>query len=704
VFKRFRPQVKGRVQGEHKELQRGTRGIFVGFPDGQAGWLIFVHDKIAGSHLVVLMDVVFDQYFLSGLTASINGFDGAQPTRKIGHSVKRPARVTEQTGDVTNLATVPVSHWGDTQMFEVDHQPQLLDGDSKKPGEVDDVIDGDSSDNDLVDIDDDVRQEGSVVEDGLRRSARVQQRSVNETGFCTQESCCENEKDLSTNEIFDTNAVDFKKSDNFSTDKLDFSKTDDSLATKTPLSTGDSSAHNTAEIKVLQEEYIHQALDFNDYMFNTIEKAAEKDNVDIGPYLPEPRNLQQIKQCPEKIQSDWVKTVQKEVKFLVDNETFQRGKKPNEGDEVIPAIFVYKAKITSKGYLDKLKARCVARGDLQEKSDPNDIWAPCVFARTSKVFVSQAAKRKRIIKQLDFVGAFCQGKMQKHLFLQLPKEYIKVLPEYKELFADLLLMAKLIYGTDFVHRVFSDDLKMWILTNKEQPFIQSEVDPALYIYRNAKGDRYLFLICYVDDCCYFGSDKEIEEQLGKVLKQRFNLELQGHAHWFLGTRLYCEKDNSYIIDQETYAKHLLNRYCGKDSHWGLPPMQDTPAPVDYIYSKANRPSSDEEHAVIKKRFPVLSMASAISSLLYIALNTRSDILWIVNKLAKSSIQPGIKDFEVLLHCFGYLRKYPALVLKYYANIEESPISKLCQKYNVDMTELVGFTDSLWQDCPDTGPF
>jgi hypothetical protein len=102
--------------------------------------------------------------------------------------------------------------------------------------------------------------------------------------------------------------------------------------------------------------------------------------------------------------NDWVKAVQKEVKFLVENETFQRGEKPNAGDEVIPAIFVYKAKITSKGYLDKLKARCVARGDLQEKSDPNDLWAPCVFAWTFKVFVSQAAKQKRIIKQLDFVG------------------------------------------------------------------------------------------------------------------------------------------------------------------------------------------------------------------------------------------------------------------------------------------------------------
>jgi hypothetical protein len=58
---------------------------------------------------------------------------------------------------------------------------------------------------------------------------------------------------------------------------------------------------------------------------------------------------------------------------------------------------------------------------------------------------------------------------------------MEVLPDYKELFVDPLSMAKSIYGPDFVHHVFSDDLKMWILTNKKLPFYQSEVDPALYI-------------------------------------------------------------------------------------------------------------------------------------------------------------------------------------------------------------------------------
>jgi hypothetical protein len=78
-------------------------------------------------------------------------------------------------------------------------------------------------------------------------------------------------------------------------------------------------------------------------------------------------------------------------------------------------MIIFKAKVTSRGYLDKLKARCVAGGDLQQKSAEEDVWSPCVFGRTFKMFVADAAKRKNKIKQLDFIGAFCQGKMQKGL-------------------------------------------------------------------------------------------------------------------------------------------------------------------------------------------------------------------------------------------------------------------------------------------------
>ena len=42
------------------------------------------------------------------------------------------------------------------------------------------------------------------------------------------------------------------------------------------------------------------------------------------------------------------------------------------------------------------------------------------------------------------------------------------------------------------------------------------------------------------------------------------------------------------------------------------------------------------------------------------LQTTNDILWITNKLAKSTNDPGLKEFQALMHLFGYLEKIPRL--------------------------------------------
>ena len=291
--------------------------------------------------------------------------------------------------------------------------------------------------------------------------------------------------------------------------------------------------------------------------------------------------------------------------------------------------------------------------------------------------------------------------MRTRLFLQLPKEYAFLLPEYAKYFEGPRLLLKSLYGTDIAAKVWNQDLTDWLKNNTVVPFKQSQVDPSLFIYRHQ--EEYIYMVIYVDDSLYFGSSAEVEEKFTTAMAKRFKLELQGWSHWFLGTRLYRDNDGSYILDQENYIKHMLNRYCGKQSPWGLPPEQNTPAPIDYVYTTANRPSTDAEREEIENKFKGLSMASAVSSLLYAALNTRSDILWTTNKLAKSANNPGLADFNALLHLFGYLRKYPDYAIKFYQNVKESQVYKICEQNNLlPIPSIVGFTDASWQDCPDTG--
>ena len=57
-------------------VQRGIRGIFVGFPLNQAGWLIFVPYT---GEFYVSCDVAFDEHFHSSLAYDHHSFNGAYP-------------------------------------------------------------------------------------------------------------------------------------------------------------------------------------------------------------------------------------------------------------------------------------------------------------------------------------------------------------------------------------------------------------------------------------------------------------------------------------------------------------------------------------------------------------------------------------------------------------------------------------------------
>jgi len=678
VFKRYKPQHAGDHTTTFQQLQRGSRGIFVGFPRNQAGWLIYVPEKIGGHHLIVSMDVVFDQHFMSTPVGSNTPYAGAQTERPVGRQGGRLGSITEATGNITNITDTSVSHWGNDVTFDSDHQ--VIDNTGERTTDVDV-----STNNDITN-DDEVIEE-HIIEDTPDDIG---------TQFDTDTQTENDEDDNNT-----TPAIQDESEPRRST-RASKRPSRLNVASSQGQTYGDGSIMVSMETQDYKNEFIGSAFAEIESIFTLIDQAAELLDIPIAPYLPEPKGLKNILALPPAIQQDWLKTVKKEMKFLIENETFKKDKILVEGDEIIPAMIIFKAKVTSRGFLDKLKARCVARGDLQAKSgDPDELWSPCVFARTFKVFVAEAVKRQKRIKQLDYVGAFCQGFMQKRLFIQLPREYGDLLPEYREYFKRPLLIQKSLYGTDIAAKVWNHDLTKWLTTNDNMRFHQSTVDPSLYVHRG-NNDRYLYMIIYVDDSLYFGSDVDMEQSFEKYLGERFKIDILGWSHWFLGTRLYQEEDGSYLLDQENYIRHVLNRYCGKETIWGLPRMQSTPAPIDYIYTKENRPSTEEEKETIKKRFKGLSMPSAVSSLLYAALNTRCDILWITNKLAKSCSNPGIADYEALLHVFGYLRKFPDYAIKFYANAKESPVFNICDKNNIETTSIIGFSDASWQDCPDTG--
>ena len=80
-----------------------------------------------------------------------------------------------------------------------------------------------------------------------------------------------------------------------------------------------------------------------------------------------------------------------------------------------------------------------------------------------------------------------------------------------------------------------------------------------------------------------------------------------------------------------------------------------------------------------------------------------DLSFALHKLEKFSANHGKVHFEGFVHLFRYIRDNKILGLKYYADLNDAPVTDLLIQDNIKTkNHLMDFSDSSWQDCPDTG--
>ena len=94
--------------------------------------------------------------------------------------------------------------------------------------------------------------------------------------------------------------------------------------------------------------------------------------------------------------------------------------------------------------------------------------------------------------------------------------------------------------------------------------------------------------------------------------------------------------------------------------------------------------------------------ACIGSLIYL-FSTRVDLNFELHKLETFSENPGKVHSEGLIHLLGYIRDNKTLGLKYYADLNYAPVTDLLRQANIKTkNHLIPFSDSSWQDFPDTG--
>ena len=67
----------------------------------------------------------------------------------------------------------------------------------------------------------------------------------------------------------------------------------------------------------------------------------------------------------------------------------------------------------------------------------------------------------------------------------------------------------------------------------------------------------LWIILYVDDFLYFGTNEHTRTKFDFVFGTRFKVEFQGQSHWYLASRITQDQNFNITIDQSIYAKSIV---------------------------------------------------------------------------------------------------------------------------------------------------
>ena len=183
---------------------------------------------------------------------------------------------------------------------------------------------------------------------------------------------------------------------------------------------------------------------------------------------------------------------------------------PEQQKKIIPAVWavVWKGSDTAGKY----KARLCARGDKEPNVESIRTDAPTASKDSIRILLSLAASMGWKLHSLDFQAAFCQGKdIERELYLNPPADIRRQNPGY------VLKVIKRIYGLKDASRGWVIEVRDFLL---QVGCIQSDMDKAVFYYRNEKGETIGMCVTHIDDFLYCGTPQFHEEVIQKV-KDRY---------------------------------------------------------------------------------------------------------------------------------------------------------------------------------------
>jgi hypothetical protein len=317
--------------------------------------------------------------------------------------------------------------------------------------------------------------------------------------------------------------------------------------------------------------------------------------------------------------------------------------------QLIRSMMFLKEKVKPDGSFDKLKARLVARGDMQPFLDDDDKSSPTVATTAALAVAAIAAREGRDVATLDVTGAFLQAPMNSQdIYVVIEREIVDLLvqvaPVYRDFIDDpggtiIVKLIRALYGC-------KQSALLWysymVSKLRELGFVPNPSEPCVLNRGDVAAGTQQTIAVHVDDFLITTQKNTSMDDLLVELKAAF-IDVTVHRERvlsYLGMTFDFSTPGKVRICMLGYLEEFL-----KD-HSHVVGIASTPA--------SNKLFDVDDASQVLGPDQAKMFHTSVARLLYLSKRTRPDILLPVNFLCTRVTCPTDEDNRKLERLIKYL--------------------------------------------------
>ncbi len=369
----------------------------------------------------------------------------------------------------------------------------------------------------------------------------------------------------------------------------------------------------------------------------------------------------------------WKLAFRSELDAHIKNDIFTlRTSSPDR--RILPTRWVTIIKRGPKGEVIKYKARWMCKEFRQkQRIDYDEIFASMVRATIIKMLLALTVKYDYEVEQMNVVIAFLEAHLKEEVWMQQSSRFEQ--KESNETFLACRL-NKALYELKQTSREWYAILKVYLIFIDYQ---RVEIDHSVFIH-----DNDIIIAIYVNDLLILEPNIFDIEALKLQFAERFQMKDLDSIEWYLGMHITRDRaERTLWINQSIYIKRAIELLSMSDCSSTKTSMHHRCQLKKNVYWKFKK---WVEYQAIPEE--IESYQSIIETLMWVACQTRPDIVYAVSKCSRYSTNPTFDHDLAVKQIIRYLVETAQLRLRY----ESFKVKR------VEEAEFFGYIDSAHADC------